>query len=448
MPRMVSSTGMGNFRFPAGGFGAFADGSQNAPIGNAQLPRLLDVYSNRAPWKVAGVDYAVGIDRSLYPLDANLKDPSSASLPSGVTRDGASKVFTVSGNNVTLDGWDFSLNGGWSVLPNDCSNLTISNCNFKVGSTLNRFVVTGNIGTFVNGLTLKNNVFDGNAIPIVATTASSTASGTVLHLASAAGVIAGMYVANITAPTSISQTLPNGNQTTVISVSSNDVTISTGVLSTVASSSTIYFVQPTASGAVGVALTDRGQTIIRYNHLKNALGEHLQQSCDSSNCLGILAEFNVFENAGFGVNNGIHGDISQVFSNTGSFTGDIVHRFNLYIQNDNRAGAQGLSWFGAGTFGASLLGSAKCVNGTWVMNTTPATSSNAMSWNPTWIRDNCVVQNNYVDTTGLSHINDGTPSWAQISAGTGGGTGSFSAINVDGGNIRMLTGGAMPAIGP
>src|SRR5215472_296742 len=103
------------------------DGSLNAPPGTPQFPNLLDVNSPltqkfgrtlkaRPPWKVAGVDYHVGIDRSIYPTNASLKDPNTIlNTISGASGNNTSKVVLVNGNNVTLDGYDFSLNGGWMV---------------------------------------------------------------------------------------------------------------------------------------------------------------------------------------------------------------------------------------------------------------------------------------------------------------------------------------------
>jgi hypothetical protein len=48
----------------------YNDGSANAPAGTAQLPNFFSGYSVRPPWKVAGVDYYVGI-----PQGTILKDP-------------------------------------------------------------------------------------------------------------------------------------------------------------------------------------------------------------------------------------------------------------------------------------------------------------------------------------------------------------------------------------
>ena len=85
---------------------AINDGSANASIGSPQLPHLLDSYVTRPSWEVAGVDYAVGI-----PSGTVLKDPSTLNM-SGVAVDTTNNLIRVTGNNVTLDGYNFT---GWSV---------------------------------------------------------------------------------------------------------------------------------------------------------------------------------------------------------------------------------------------------------------------------------------------------------------------------------------------
>jgi hypothetical protein len=106
----------------------YADGSVNAPVGVAQHPTLLNGYFLRAPWKVAGVDYAVGI-----PSGTVLKDPATINM-TGVSLNGF--LVVVTGNNITLDGYDFSLNGGWQVNVQGL-NATVKNSYFKIGSNGN-----------------------------------------------------------------------------------------------------------------------------------------------------------------------------------------------------------------------------------------------------------------------------------------------------------------------
>ena len=64
----------------------------------------------------------------------------------------------MNGPNVTLNGYDFSLDGGWQVdLTNtDATNVTIENCNFKVGSN-NLVPIAATYGGF---LTVLDCTFD------------------------------------------------------------------------------------------------------------------------------------------------------------------------------------------------------------------------------------------------------------------------------------------------
>ena len=150
------------------------DGSLNAPSGSAQYPSLLDASSGtnglgrnlatRPPWKVAGVDYHVGIDRSLYPNNSNLLDPSIASLPSGVTFS-SPFVIVASATAVVLDGYDFGLHNGMTIFLRGTANggggsLTVSNCNFLIGSNNNSCISTDNAAD-VGALTIINCELDG-----------------------------------------------------------------------------------------------------------------------------------------------------------------------------------------------------------------------------------------------------------------------------------------------
>jgi hypothetical protein len=103
------------------------DGSANAPAGAPQRPNLLDSYAVHPDWDVAGVDYRVGVPEGLA-----LKNPATISMP-GVTVNTANQTIRVTGNNVTLDGYDFSLNGGWQVTVT-AANTRIENSKFMIGS--------------------------------------------------------------------------------------------------------------------------------------------------------------------------------------------------------------------------------------------------------------------------------------------------------------------------
>ncbi|MFL5253106.1 MAG: right-handed parallel beta-helix repeat-containing protein [Rhodopila sp.] len=107
----------------------------------------------RAPWKIAGVDYAVGV-----PSGTSLANPSTISM-SGVSVDAGSHTITISGSNVTLSGYDFGLNGGWGIyVAPGATNLTIKNSHFLVGA--NEIVpISAAVGS--GNLTVLDNTFDG-----------------------------------------------------------------------------------------------------------------------------------------------------------------------------------------------------------------------------------------------------------------------------------------------
>ncbi|WP_271621572.1 hypothetical protein [Bradyrhizobium sp. CCBAU 51745] len=93
----------------------------------AQHPLLLSKYRKRPDWPVAGVDFCVG-----YAVDTVLKDPATISLD-GASVDTKNHIVTLTGSNVTLDGYDFSLDGGWQVRVK-ASGSRIVNSQFVVGS--------------------------------------------------------------------------------------------------------------------------------------------------------------------------------------------------------------------------------------------------------------------------------------------------------------------------
>lgn len=146
------------------------DGSLGAPViaVGAQHRSMLDAYSMRPPWQVAGFDYPVGIPNSYtqhggahYPL----KDPSTISLPT-VSVDASTHLITVTGDTV-LDGYDFNYgsNVSW-VIRQRAGSLTISNSHFKlVSGVTNDLIMGAEVGGGISGsLTLLNNIIDGNGI--------------------------------------------------------------------------------------------------------------------------------------------------------------------------------------------------------------------------------------------------------------------------------------------
>lgn len=145
------------------------DGSLGAPSGTPQLEGLLDLVGNtygvslaiRTPWLVAGVDYLVGITPGTV-----LKDILTDTVPSGCSRDTATKLLRVQAGSgdVTIDGWD--LDGGGVgyiiyIVGGFTGNLTISNCNFKVGTKAGS-CIQQEIAAAPASVTIRRCKLDGN----------------------------------------------------------------------------------------------------------------------------------------------------------------------------------------------------------------------------------------------------------------------------------------------
>ena len=76
------------------------------------------------PWNMPGVDYYVG-----YPAGQVFKDPTIDTLPTGATLSG--NIVTITGCNVTLDGWNFTLHNNPVVVNVSSSNCTTTIQNSK-----------------------------------------------------------------------------------------------------------------------------------------------------------------------------------------------------------------------------------------------------------------------------------------------------------------------------
>ncbi|PPQ29489.1 right-handed parallel beta-helix repeat-containing protein [Rhodopila globiformis] len=132
--------------------GTTSSGASSAAAGTSTLSGLLSGYAARPSWQVAGVDYAVG-DPS------GLADPSSINM-AGVSVDAASHTITISGSNVTLNGYDFSGGGGWGVdIASGASNVTIENSHFLVGGNNN---VPINAAAGSGDVSVLGNTIDGS----------------------------------------------------------------------------------------------------------------------------------------------------------------------------------------------------------------------------------------------------------------------------------------------
>lgn len=97
---------------------AAVDGSLNAPSGTPQFPTVLNGYAARPPWKVAGIDYRVGINTGIV-----LTAPSANANLTVVGHNA-----TVNAANVTIDSVDFT---DFSVTV-QTANVTFTNCKFFV----------------------------------------------------------------------------------------------------------------------------------------------------------------------------------------------------------------------------------------------------------------------------------------------------------------------------
>jgi hypothetical protein len=118
----------------------------------AQHPDLLRGYKVRPPWQIAGIDFAVGHPATQELINVAMHRPAGTEYLNG--------TLTVKEDNVTIDGYDFTGDGGVKIL---CSsnNLTISNCRFGGPNYLLRRPNTGIIDFRGNGLSVFENTIDG-----------------------------------------------------------------------------------------------------------------------------------------------------------------------------------------------------------------------------------------------------------------------------------------------
>lgn len=121
----------------------------------ARFPRLLAGYHIRPAWEVAGVDYAVGL-----PSNVRLTNPAEIQR-SGVMIDRTNHLIRIVADNISLSGYDFSLDGGWGVYVMNARNTTIENSYFAVG---HRAVVPIVADSRSVGLTVRTSTIDGGAI--------------------------------------------------------------------------------------------------------------------------------------------------------------------------------------------------------------------------------------------------------------------------------------------
>ncbi len=199
----------GCFLLVRSGSGDPNDGFTNAPAGSAQHSSLLSGYTTIPSWRVAGVNYATG-----YPSGQSLRDPVPSSLAAGLVALGGSynsgnHVITFGGtDNIVIDGWDFSLHGGFTVLLVGVANATIQNCKFGVGTNGRQPI---SIDNACNGVTITKNVIDGNGLDYV-----PSGQGLIESNAYNTSTITYNWVKNSFYESIVLGASPNGNCTSII----------------------------------------------------------------------------------------------------------------------------------------------------------------------------------------------------------------------------------------
>lgn len=155
------------------------DGCTGAAHGPIQYPHVFDQalfphntpYPVRPPWNVAGVDYHVGAPDNIV-----FKNPLSDLPANCATFSPGNNTVRISGDgsgNCTLDGFDFTVNGGISVqiLGTATGMVTINNSIFAIGPgvgccggpLIGQQPYAG--GAVGGGVTMKWNTYNGNGFP-------------------------------------------------------------------------------------------------------------------------------------------------------------------------------------------------------------------------------------------------------------------------------------------
>ena len=132
----------------------YNDGALSAPIGTTQLPTQFSSYGRRPSWKVAGVDYYVGL-----PAGTTLQDPATATLPSGCSYSSARMRCTTAG--ITVSGFDFSLHS--AQLEVSANNINVENNKFAYTAQPANPPITidsGAVGTYIAFNTINESGFE------------------------------------------------------------------------------------------------------------------------------------------------------------------------------------------------------------------------------------------------------------------------------------------------
>lgn len=382
-------------------------------------------------------------------------------------------TICIEGNNVTLDHWDFSAGGGYLITFDTAlrTNPTITNNNFLVNTNGLGFIQDA--GQDPSGYTISNNIFDGNAVPVTTTAATSFSSGaSTLTVSSATGLTNGMTICDRTKDAAIP--CNNVANNTYITISGTTVTLhnaSTGGSATTASASAgandslefIYF--PGVGGSFyrspQISINDRGATVAQYNWIRNTVSEHWQQSINPGTGgvanTGLTLKYNIFENSGWGDFTGAHGDVAQIYCGTVGGTGagcsfqTITLNYNTVIQNNALAPVTTTSFslLFSGTFGGTAVtGNIENNVGIYpVAGGIPTSTFGLVALNTSWFSSAVNFENNYIDPTSAcngSGAGCGATNWANVASGNGGGVGPSSPVCTSTGNVNLVTGSALP----
>jgi hypothetical protein len=145
------------------------------PPPGGQHPALLASYATRPPWKVAGVDYAVGVPAMTTLTDWQLLSGPGIGVDTSATN-GHVSVYNTS--NVVISGVDFSLHGGAYLFFVNSPNPTVTNSNFG-GANL-AAVLSNVISADSNspGLTVSYNTIDGGGAGLGSSLVGAAGGGT------------------------------------------------------------------------------------------------------------------------------------------------------------------------------------------------------------------------------------------------------------------------------
>lgn len=126
-----------------------------------QHPTLFAPYKGvRPPWKVAGVDYRVGVPTGIVLADPDtLRNRNGISVLDGDPAKGINNVVRINDPNTTISGIDFSVRGGYYVIvAPGATNSTIARSNFVMGANNTYYLIQA----YADNFTLLESTLDGD----------------------------------------------------------------------------------------------------------------------------------------------------------------------------------------------------------------------------------------------------------------------------------------------